>query len=221
MSFIGVDGCPGGWVAAVFDNLGFKWYKTDQFIELCNVLDADSLVLIDMPIGLLTNFRSGGRVCDQLARKLLPRSKKSSVFSAPTRSILNQKDYKNCKKILNSEGGGISLQSFYLLPKIREIDTFIRNSDNVRIFEAHPELVFNTLGLDNDMNKKSSEGRSARLEVLKKQPHKFQWPPPKGYPKEDCLDALALAMRATQGNLNTVDPDPVVDAYGITMQIHY
>ena len=115
MIFVGVDGCPGGWVAAVFNNSNFNWYKVHQISELKNVLDLANIVLIDMPIGLLTRYRPGGRVCDQLARKLLPRHKKSSIFSAPARSVLDQTDYDNCKRILNREGGGISLQSFHLL----------------------------------------------------------------------------------------------------------
>ena len=221
MIFVGVDGCPGGWVAAVFNNSDFNWYKAHQFSDLKSVLDLASIVLLDMPIGLLTKYRPGGRVCDQLARKLLPRHKKSSIFSAPSRSVLNQTDYDNCKRILNREGGGISLQSFHLLPKIREIDSFIRNCVKINILEAHPELVFQSLGLFDSPSKKCSEGRLARLELLMKQPHKFQWPPPQGYPKEDCLDALALAMRAAQGNLNIVDPNPSIDSHGITMQIHY
>ena len=113
------------------------------------------------------------------------------------------------------------MQSFHLLPKIREIDSFIRNCVKINILEAHPELVFQSLGLIDSSSKKSSEGRLARLELLKKQPHKFQWPPPQGYPKEDCLDALALAMRAAQGNLHIVDHKPSIDSYGISMQIHY
>ena len=133
MIFVGVDGCPGGWVASVFNNSDFKWYKAHQISELKSVLDLASIVLLDMPIGLLTKYRPGGRVCDQLARKLLPRHKKSSIFSAPSRSVLNQTDYDNCKRILNSEGGGISLQSFHLLPKIREIDSFIRNSNSLQL----------------------------------------------------------------------------------------
>ncbi len=221
MIFVGVDGCPGGWVAAVFNNSNFNWYKVHQISELKNVLDLANIVLLDMPMGLLTKYRPGGRVCDQLARKLLPRHKKSSIFSAPSRSVLNQTDYDNCKRILNSEGGGISLQSFHLLPKILEIDSIVRNCVKINILEAHPELVFQSLGLIDSPSKKSSEGRLARLELLKKQPHKFQWPPPQGYPKEDCLDALALAMRAAQGNLKLVDPNPSIDSYGITMQIHY
>ena len=43
----------------------------------------------------------------------------------------------------------------------------------------------------------------------------------KSFPQEDCLDALALAVRAFQGNLKTVDPNAVIDPLGISMQIHY
>ena len=43
----------------------------------------------------------------------------------------------------------------------------------------------------------------------------------KSFPQEDCLDALALAVRAFQRNLKAVDPNAVIDPQGISMQIHY
>ena len=218
---VGIDGCPGGWVAAIFDNSKFFWRKASKLSDLNSLLGTAELTLIDMPIGLLANYKMGGRVCDQLARRLLPKNKKSSVFSAPPRSILTQTNYENCRNILQQESGGISLQSFYLLPKIRELDELIRANRNLKILEAHPELVFQHFGLVDAPNKKNKQGRLARLMLLEEQDCNFIWPPPKSFPQEDCLDALALAVRAFQGNLKTVDPNAVIDPQGISMQIHY
>ena len=221
MTFIGIDGCPGGWIVAIFKEYKLSWYKISQLDELLSFFETAELTLIDMPVGLLTNYRKGGRVCDQMARKLLPRHKKSSVFSAPPRSILYENNYEHCRHILGLESGGISLQSFHLLPKIREVDNFIRSHRNITLLEAHPELVFQNLGLNAAPSKKSSEGRLNRLDTLRKQDFEFQWPPPQGFPKEDCLDALALAVRAIQGNLKTVDPKPLKDTHKLCMKIHY
>ena len=221
MISIGIDGCPGGWVAAVFDNSKFFWRKAVKLCDLISLLETAELTLIDMPIGLLANYRIGGRICDQLARRLLPKQKKSSVFSAPPRSILYENSYENCRNILQQESGGISLQSFHLLPKIRELDELVRTHSNFKILEAHPELVFQNLGLTDAPSKKSKAGRLARLMLLEEQDSHFLWPPPKGFPQEDCLDALALAVRAAHGNLKTVDSNPLIDSQGICMQIHY
>ena len=222
MITIGIDGCLGGWIAAVFEDSKFFWRKVVKLNDLKSLLEISELTLIDMPIGLLTSYRTGGRVCDQMARKLLPKHKKSSIFSAPPRSILHENNYDNCRNILKQENGGISLQSFHLLPKIREVDDLIRANKKIKLLEAQPELVFQNLGLnDAAPNKKIKGGRSARLMILREQNLQFIWPPPIGFPKEDCLDALALAVRTAQGNLKTVDSNPVIDLHGICMQIHF
>ena len=57
--------------------------------------------------------------------------------------------------------------------------------------------------------------------LLEEQDCNFIWPPPKSFPQEDCLDALALAVQTFQGNLKTVSLNAVIDPLGISMQIHY
>lgn len=218
---IGVDGCPGGWLVAALEQNKLSWFKVAYLEELLWAFEKADLCLIDMPIGLLSSYRKGGRICDQMARRHLPKSKKSSIFSAPPRSILEFDNYQDCCVTMKAEGGGLSLQSFYLLPKIRELDQFIRKNPRLNILEAHPELVFIKLGLIDGPNKKSVEGHQARLKILEQFMGQFQWPPPQGFPKEDCIDALALALRARQGQLMQVDSNPSRDTLGIKMQIHF
>merc|ERR1712078_522812 len=51
-----------------------------------------------MPIGLNDIVRKGGRDVDQFARnKLIKR--KSSIFNAPSRMVLDAKDYSEANKI--------------------------------------------------------------------------------------------------------------------------
>lgn len=221
MLFIGIDGCPKGWIIARIEQQSVSFHQVKNLSDPIVSLQNAHTVLIDMPLGLLCTFRKGGRMCDQKARQLLPRHKKSSVFSAPTRSILSIDSYKECSAKLQEEGGGLSLQSFYILPKIRELDKFVANNPQIKILEAHPELAFQFLGLKDAPSKKSKEGRKQRIELLKNIISFIDWPPPQGLPQEDCLDALVLAIRASQNNLNKVDEAPVRDICGITMQIHY
>ena len=95
----------------------------DSFARgLASLLAPSAIVCIDMPIGLSEN---GVRACDQAARRQLgPRA--SSVFPAPPRLALEEAAYAD----INSEskrrfGRGVSKQAFYLLPKIRELESIL------------------------------------------------------------------------------------------------
>jgi predicted RNase H-like nuclease len=88
--------------------------------------------MIDIPIGLTD---SGRRSCDEEAKVLLG-SKRSSVFFAPTRSQVSATTYEEVRV------QGVSLQSFYLFPKIREVDQALCPADQSWLHEAHPELAY-------------------------------------------------------------------------------
>ena len=81
----GVDGCPSGWVA-VFRSLTDGSLEVELIRKLEDLFRPPRevvLVGLDMPIGLLSQARPGGRECDREARKNLGPSKSSSVFSPP------------------------------------------------------------------------------------------------------------------------------------------
>ena len=121
MQVVGVDGCRGGWVAAVWD--------TQSVTCVCAVFPTFSALLaahrdaerigVDIPIGLP---QRGARSCDVQARRVLgPR--KASVFPAPARPLLGITDFAEAlatsRRLADS---GLSLQAFGLLAKIGEVD---------------------------------------------------------------------------------------------------
>jgi predicted RNase H-like nuclease len=82
---VGVDGCPGGWLAVFFDGRSFeaRFYQTVN--ELVTSYPNVECIGIDVPIGLIEG-RSRG--CDVAARGLLG-ARGSSVFPAPDPRMLD------------------------------------------------------------------------------------------------------------------------------------
>ena len=161
----GIDGCRSGWIVVLVEyDAG---HLCNHHVTLCptfaDVLGLDpkpKVIAIDIPIGLLDKPEPGGRECDRQARKLLGR-RASSIFSPPTRSMLEATHYEQVRT------QGLSIQSFNILPKIREVDRLMTLELQKRIHEAHPELAFMSLaGAPMTHNKKTREGREERLRAL-------------------------------------------------------
>ena len=78
---IGVDGCKAGWFAISLSPSG-AW-RFDVHRDFAAVWDSyreASLVLVDIPIGLVDSGPDGRR-CDAIARRLLRPNRASSVFT--------------------------------------------------------------------------------------------------------------------------------------------
>lgn len=91
--------------------------------ELFSRLPQPNLIAIDIPIGLSDD---GPRACDQLARSRLDR-RKSSIFPAPIRAILDEKSYEAaCAHSFRRVGKKISKQTWAILAKIRSVDECLR-----------------------------------------------------------------------------------------------
>lgn len=191
---LGVDGCPGGWVGAlVDDSLEIAWH-CGTFAELLQ-LPAD-VVAVDIPIGL----PAGGvrRRADVLARAR-PGMPASSVFSAPHREVLAALDHPEASRLSRAAGGvGVSLQTYNIVPKIREVDRLLARDPSLhgRVVEVHPEVSFRLLSGGRPLDRKlGPSGRAARLALL------AGWLPDPALPRprpgrskpDDCLDALACA----------------------------
>ena len=184
----GVDGCKGGWVVALWGR-GVELILCADFVGVVEVTRDCRAVAVDMPIGLALPGQTRG--CDRAARKLLGR-KASSVFAAPPRPALQCYDYALVR------GWGMSLQSFYLLPKVREVDAWMTPDRQDRVFEAHPELVWARLaGAPVLASKKTLEGRRLRAELLPWAVPAWKWPRSQVQP-DDVLDALVMALCAGQ-----------------------
>lgn len=161
-----------------------------------------------MPIGLPAVGQK--RECDRLARLGLG-SRRNSVFSAPAREYLQARDFAQVR--------GMSLQSFYLLPKIRQLDDWINPRLQERVWEAHPELIFARLaGAPLADSKKTPAGRRRRLELLGGCDLPAR---PKGTlaSLDDLLDAIAL-LRCAAEPARCLGGDQRDDR-GLLMQIHY
>src|SRR4029453_1522890 len=88
----GVDGCRGGWVAAIkdLDSGALMVRLVPSFAALTRDLAELAAMAIDIPIGLPS---AGARECDQAARRLLGARRGSSVFPAPIRSVLRARSH--------------------------------------------------------------------------------------------------------------------------------
>jgi len=200
---IGIDGCKAGWFAV--------WHSQDETIEtaifpsISNLKDFfvefnQFIIGIDMPV-ILSEVMP--READQLARKLLSK-KASSVFTAPTPKMLDQPNYeKACLISKNLIGKSMSLQSWYLFPKIKDVQTILHYK-NIKVFEIHPELSFRAMNNQKVIleSKKTNEGFEIRKSLLDKHfldfnfdviRNKYQ---KKDVMDDDILDALVVLWSA-------------------------
>ena len=235
---VGVDGCKAGWTAvSIIDG---EWRSLEVFASLVALWevheDADR-ILVDMPIGLLTEG-SEERQCERLVRRMLgPR--RSSVFRVPCRDAVYASSREERQR-LNRErtGKSLSVQCLAIVPRIREVDCLLRANSRARqvFFESHPELVFCMLNGGHSMkrNKRSPEGQEERMRVLLstgavprdgldcvlRQRDCLPAPRP-GH--DDILDALALAVaaRVRKDSMMRIPRNPPLDDAGLPMQMVY
>jgi predicted RNase H-like nuclease len=164
----GVDGCRAGWLC-----VELQQQERLVRVRLCHSAAElfegaePAVTAIDMPIGLGEN---GPRPCDQAARRFL-RQRGSSVFPAPVRAVLTATTYEQaCELSLAAQGRKLSKQSYFLLPKIRELDGVLRADPLLAaaVVEAHPEVCFARWNGDTPMlhAKKTAAGRAERLALV-------------------------------------------------------
>lgn len=228
MRLAGIDGCRAGWLCvAECDSHPVVFLAA----HLAPWLEAfqPQLAVIDMPIGLPD---AGPRRCDVLARQALRPPRTSSLFPAPVRGVLHQPTYAAaCAAHRALDGRALSKQTWFLLPKIREVDRLLQEGAAWRpvLHEGHPELSFATWrgGLPMSLSKKTVAGREERARCVAS-----HWPtlldearaalPRAGWSDDDLLDACALLWTARRRAAGTahVRPDPADrDATGLTMAI--
>jgi predicted RNase H-like nuclease len=234
-SFAGVDGCRAGWVVVLAHPLARDAQEHQvricaRFDEVLALLPTATVSAVDIPIGLLAERQPGGRDCDQCARRLLGR-RASSVFTPPTRPLLDATHYAQVR------GQGLSIQAFHILPKIREVDRLMTPAMQQHVYEAHPELAFQSLaGRPIQHRKKTVAGREERLRVLENIPsllfhgirtafeqvlHAYKRT---DVAPDDILDAYVLvwtALRIWQAQARRVPQVPPCDTRGLRMEIWY
>ena len=211
---LGLDGARGGWVGALVTDGRVRWLRFGHVTEAL-ALDVE-VVGVDMPVGLPP---TGRRECDVLAKSLLGRAH-PRVFLAPPRGVLAAAAYPDANRLHRELAGGLglSVQTWHLVPKVREVDEV---ADDPRLVEVHPELSFAALGGAGALpSKKTADGRALRVETLRR------WLPdltaddvPSG---DDGLDALAVAWSAHRwlaGTARTLPHHPPYDERGRPMRI--
>jgi predicted RNase H-like nuclease len=129
---------------------------------LVDVLDykpAFEVIALGAPVGLLDEWRRGGRTCDREARRLLGPRRGAAITSAPVRAALTAAD---------GEVPGVSAISRLRMPKIREAAAEIQPYWQRTVYEVHPELSFYQLNDDQPMqwSKHRGVGRKERRELL-------------------------------------------------------
>lgn len=226
----GADGCKSGWVLAV------KNTKSDE-IE-CSIVGTVKeafdryprleVLAIDVPIGIPD---SGSRACDLAARKVLGAMRGRSVFPAPIRAMLEADCHQiACRYGRAIDGRGITIQCWSILPKIKEVDCFIRRNREFRerIREVHPEVCFWALaGRPMRHQKKKPEGRSERRELLESIYGETVIPETdafrdKGAQADDVLDAFVALWSALRIHREAAIALPEAarfDSFGLKMQI--
>jgi predicted RNase H-like nuclease len=234
----GVDGCPGGWIAA-FVRAASDESVVAVFPRFTDVLAAPkrpAIVAVDIPIGLPERVGRGGRAAENVVRPLLG-ARQSSVFSVPSRAAIYTPDYgAACRAALATSDPPrkVSKQLFNIAPKIREVDETLRADPALaaRVYEVHPELAFWRLNggqaLAEPKKVKSrcyEPGLALRRNLLITAglpAAAASAAPPKGAGPDDLLDALAcvtIARRIHAGVAQPFPAHPERDAYGLPMAI--
>ncbi len=202
----GLDGCPGGWVLDTVPlddraNEGFDVTVLSSLAPVVAALTSGRMVCaaIDIPIGLAPR---GPRQSDIEARRRLgPR--RSSVFPAPVRSVLDATSYQEaCILSRAACGKAISKQLFNILDKIRVDDELQSPRLQRLLFEMSPELSFMALtGAPMPANKRTAAGRAAYgagapVFGPERSSTMCAEVPPAGAQRDDVLDAFAGAWTA-------------------------
>ena len=237
-SVIGVDGCRAGWIIAEIsqkNRLSFDIFSTITIAW--PQMEHAARILIDIPIGLIER-KSEPRECDHLARKALGWPRSSSIFPPPCRSALYAKTYDKANELNRKyTKHGLSKQTWYISPKILEVDLFIRHNllINQILWESHPELCFWSLNQQKSMlhSKRKPVGFQERLDLLENASKKinlqvdidsiFNRFPRSQVQKDDILDAWVLALTATGqlGELKSFPKNPSFDTLNLPQRIVY
>ena len=209
---VGLDGCPAGWVAAFVRPEGDEVCVriARRFADVLAPPAEPTIVAVDIPIGLPDYIGPEGRGPERLIRPLLG-ARQSSVFSMPPRAAIYAADFGSaCAAALakSSPPRKVSKQLFMIAPKIKEVDTALRNDRAVmgRAYEVHPELAFWRLNAERALTEpKKVKGicyapglalRRSLLIAAGMPMSAVEAVPPTGAGADDLLDALACAAIA-------------------------
>jgi predicted RNase H-like nuclease len=213
----GVDGCRSGWVVVHDGHAAVR----ASFIDVLDPLPGDTVVAVDIPIGLADRYEVGGRECDRLARARLGRGRGTSVFPAPPRPALAARTLAAARAL----GWPATKQGLNIAEKIEQVDRVMTPSLQARVVEVHPELSFAAMNGDCPvLEPKRSPSGSKRRRALLRRAGVVVPGRPRDAAFDDLLDACALswsARRFSDGIASCVSGTPTCDARGLRMEIRW
>lgn len=235
MKTLGIDGCRAGWIAISLDQDNAGYWLLESSEELGKYFEKFDRIFIDVPIGLTDEEYV--RKCDEKLRDVLGPDYRASVFNPPIRPALYAPTYAEASMTsFEITGKKISTQAWNITPNIKVVDQFLQQNEDLRdkVFESHPELLFQRLNGGNSIlqKKATKKGLRHRLGLLKKHSEfadDFFRDIKEEYRRnqvdeDDIVDAMSLALfaqRSVDGDLKTLPEDPPVDSKGLKMAIHY
>ena len=248
MKLVGVDGCKAGWIAVHREASAAPSVSVfPSFQALLGALP-DATIAVDMPIGLPDFSSRGGRGPEALVRPLLG-ARQSSVFAIPSRAALyaDTSDFTTVEAwyaahrrasevamATSDPPRGVSIQSFGIFAKIREVDALLREYPDLRerVFESHPEVAFMRLNggipmrlpkkIKGTVNPDGMEERKGLLCTLGYERTFLDQRSPAGAKPDDFLDAacmMLVAGRIRRGEAVSFPDPPQGDALGIPVAI--
>lgn len=206
----------------------------ERFADVAALAERPAIIAVDMPIGLPARAGPGGRAPERLVRPLLG-ARQSSVFSIPSRAAMSALDHREASALSRATSDpprGMSIQTFCIGPKIRELDTALRADPQLaaRTFEVHPEVAFWRLNGEKAVGEaKHIKGRAhpAGLALRRRLLTAEGIPgadatPPRGASADDLIDALAcaaIARRIASGRARPFPDPPDTDAFDLRIAI--
>ncbi|MEQ9264601.1 MAG: DUF429 domain-containing protein [Balneolaceae bacterium] len=234
MRTAGIDGCRLGWILVTFDEGEEKYQILETEEQLATVFQEYDRIFIDMPIGLEEEEYT--RECDALLRKELGSDYAPSVFTPPIRPALHAPSYVEANMIsFDYTEKKLSLQAWNIVPKIILVDKLLREDKSLadKVFESHPELLFQKLNGGMIFQKKNlKKGIRHRLELLREEEpvaDDFFREIKEEYRRvevgeDDIVDAMALAYyakRSVKKGIKTIPEEVPVDSEGLPKAIHF
>lgn len=230
MKYIGIDGCKAGWVVWSVKQAQPQCQIVTQLAEVTQLL-MNSTALIDIPIGY-SDEKTPDRLCDKAARKFLSPRRSASVFPVPSRQAAYANDYAQaCEVNLLLLGRKLSKQTWFILPKVVEVETLLAETPTLTFRESHPEVVFAALqGSPLEYSKKTEPGQAERIKLIRAiAPDwvealltKLSETKTKQAHRDDIIDAFVLMLIAAKANtLSTLPQQPDRDPQGQVREIVY
>lgn len=227
--YLGVDGCKGGWIAAVYKDGQLLLEKYPDIDTLVSKYPKFDEMLIDMVIGLPSKMSDVRPDVD--ARKIVsPRT--STVFAVPSRqAVYEYTQEKQIEANIRALGKSLPKQAMAIIPKMREVDGFLgAHTEYVnQIKESHPEVCFARLNGSVVMSKKSDrEGIAERISILKEYLPELNVESVTDFAHklacnaDDVVDAIVLMVTGNlnvQGSCEIIPENVQEDEMGLRMQM--